>query len=534
MNAPDYGPVGGIAGDIPAAGLTRAKTGKQTSFDATNTKTGQLSALPSPSSPALGTSVVGAPVSRGIGDLTPANIQSAARRAAGIPERPATVDPLPGISTPPQSRQAAVVPQQAGNGWSKTGIGADRAGGEIVGRMGANGVPEFSNNATAQQGAGPQRAVGRVGDGVGGGLTVGAPGDSRMAIDRFEAANAERAQTIDMLKRYEPSGVRGITAGLSDDPITARRQIREAEIRQGDERLAAGREEIRQRGIEAGMDRALRERELANVEANGALDRQIKEQAVASGIPALEQQAKRIELQGKLAANELLGKLQDPNLSADERTAYERQYLLTTNPGAYAKAQATVGRNTKLTEQQSKDLVYFNRGNEANAQLAQQGDALTGRASGERGAVRGVVDSMIRGTPLVGDSSVANTLVSAERQQAEQSGRELLASILRKDTGAAITKNEFQIYGRMYLPQPGDSDEVLNQKAEARTRALESIRGGLGNAQQLAAPVADGSRQGAEKSAAAAPVRVTSLADVERLPSGSVFIGPDGVQRRKP
>lgn len=524
MNAPDYNEVGGIAGDLPTLNSTRVRAGKQTSFDPTNTKIGQPSALPSPSSPALGTSVVGAPVRRGIGDLTPANIQSAARRAAGIPERPAAVDPQPSIAAP----QRAAASQQADNGWAQTGING------IAGRMGASGVPEFTNASTAVQGAGQQRAIGRVGDGIGGGMSVGQAGDSALAIDRFERANAERGKTIDMLKRYEPSGVRGISAGLDSDPIKARRQIAEARMRQGDEDLRLRGREVEQRGIEAGMDRALRERELANAEANSALDRQIKEQAVASGIPALEQQAKRVELQGKVNANTLLERLQDQNLPVDERTALERQYLLATNPGAYAKAQATVGPNTKLTEQQSKDLVYFNRGNEANAQLGQQGDALTGRASGERGAVRGVLDTVIRGTPLIGDSAVANTLVSTERQQAEQSGRELLASILRKDTGAAITDNEMQIYGRMYLPQPGDSDEVLNQKAEARTRALESIRGGLGNAQQLAAPVADGSRQSGERSAAAAPVRVTSPADVERLPSGSVFIGPDGVQRRKP
>ena len=33
---------------------------------------------------------------------------------------------------------------------------------------------------------------------------------------------------------------------------------------------------------------------------------------------------------------------------------------------------------------------------------------------------------------------------------------------------------------------------------------------------------------------AAAPVKITGDADYDKLPSGSLFIGPDGQQRRKP
>lgn len=140
----------------------------------------------------------------------------------------------------------------------------------------------------------------------------------------------------------------------------------------------------------------------------------------------------------------------------------------------------------------------------------------------------------MRGLPLIGDSALGNSLVSTERQQAEQSGREVLAAILRKDTGAAITQQEMDIYGRMYLPQPGDSDTVLNQKAEARTRALGSIRNGLGTAERKAAPLTDGRRQADPAARAGQPVRVTSREEVAALPSGSVFVGPDGIARRKP
>lgn len=245
--------------------------------------------------------------------------------------------------------------------------------------------------------------------------------------------------------------------------------------------------------------------------------------------------------------------LANPELG--QRADVEREYLLRADPKAYLDQQAKAGigqveletkqikrdllrseleqggagGNPKLTEQQSKDLGYYTRGNEANAQLAVQGDALTGRATGERGLLRGLSDTIIRGTPWVGDSSLANSLVSTERQQAEQAGREVLAAILRKDTGAAITNQEMEIYGKMYLPQAGDSEEVLNQKAEARTRALASIRGGLGTAERKAAPLLNGQRTNDE-----APTRISGDAEYDALPSGALFIAPDGTTRRKP
>jgi hypothetical protein len=35
------------------------------------------------------------------------------------------------------------------------------------------------------------------------------------------------------------------------------------------------------------------------------------------------------------------------------------------------------------------------------------------------------------------------------------------------------------LYGKAYLPQPGDGAEVLEQKRQARGRALEAIKSGM-------------------------------------------------------
>ncbi|MBH3339391.1 hypothetical protein I5L51_09765 [Pseudomonas mendocina] len=412
---------------------------------------------------------------------------------------------------------APAAQQQPGD-WYRTGIGADRTGGEIVGRRGANGTMEFSNQAATPGSVSSARAmpsggIGGIGDGLGT-FSQGDPGDARRAIDTFERANQERAKMNEIRQRGELGNNGGrltIVRDSSRSPTLGDRQRARLEERQADTEFTR---QQTQQSIISGMDERL----------TSQLERQRLQQQLQAGDMDIKRQQ---TLDGILAG------LDDPSLQGEARTRAERKYLMQADPKAFmsnqAKPASSNGDALKLTEQQSKDLGYYTRGNEANAQLANQGDALTGRASGERGRLRGLADTVIRGTPWVGDSSLANSMVSQERQQAEQSGREVLSAILRKDTGAAITSQEMEIYGKMYLPQAGDSDQVLNQKAEARTRALESIRGGLGTAERKAAPLRDGQRN-----SASGPARINDDAGYNALPSGSLFIAPDGSTRRKP
>lgn len=145
-------------------------------------------------------------------------------------------------------------------------------------------------------------------------------------------------------------------------------------------------------------------------------------------------------------------------------------FSVTTNPdGTVSVTQGPQQANPKLTEQQSKDLVYYRRGSGALSTLDQIADNLT--------SLPGAIADKVWG---------GNYLKSADYQKAQQSGMEFLQAILRKDTGAAITKQEQDEYGKVYLPQPGDGASVLLQKKEARARALEAIRKGLGPAEILA------------------------------------------------
>jgi hypothetical protein len=133
------------------------------------------------------------------------------------------------------------------------------------------------------------------------------------------------------------------------------------------------------------------------------------------------------------------------------------------------------GTTAKFTEGQSKDNVYATRAEGALAKLEPIADALTSRA--------GVVGDALGGVTLGLSREVSQ---SGDYQVARNAGDEFLQAILRKDTGAAITEGEQALYGKTYLPQPGDGPEVLQAKREARVRALEAIRAGM-NVQQLEA-----------------------------------------------
>lgn len=116
-----------------------------------------------------------------------------------------------------------------------------------------------------------------------------------------------------------------------------------------------------------------------------------------------------------------------------------------------------------LTESQAKDAGFYNRA----SQVAPQLDKVAGNLN-DYGSQIG------KNAPVIG-----NLLKSDAYRQAEQLGREFLAPILRKDTGAAVTDEELATYGGMYLPQAGDDAATMNQKREARARAVQSLKVGV-------------------------------------------------------
>lgn len=148
------------------------------------------------------------------------------------------------------------------------------------------------------------------------------------------------------------------------------------------------------------------------------------------------------------------------------------------------------GTAAKFTESQSKDNVYATRAEGAIAAFEPVADALASYVENAKEAV-----------PF----NLARGLQTDEFQKARQAGRELLAVILRKDTGAAVTAPEEKMYGEVFLPQPGDGKPVLEQKRIARARAVEALKSGM-NADQIIAMgralLATDARVGASQGAA--------------------------------
>lgn len=83
--------------------------------------------------------------------------------------------------------------------------------------------------------------------------------------------------------------------------------------------------------------------------------------------------------------------------------------------------------------------------------------------------------------PLIGDY-LKRKSSTAEQQKFEQAQRDWVRSKLRKESGAVISEQEMKDEIRTYFPQPGDTPEVIAQKAQARRVAIQAMRDAAGPA----------------------------------------------------
>lgn len=173
-----------------------------------------------------------------------------------------------------------------------------------------------------------------------------------------------------------------------------------------------------------------------------------------------------------------------------------------------------------LTEGQSKDTVYATRANAALPQLEAYEQRLLS-----------VGESVAGNVPVLG-----NFIQSEEYQLGRDAGLDFLVAVLRKDTGAAVTPSEEQFYGRIFLPQPGDKPSVVEAKRQRRRLAVAAIEAGMppqaleNMARALSAD--EGVAQPAPAPAQGTPA-VSTQEEYDALPSGAVYLAPDGQQRTK-
>jgi hypothetical protein len=165
-----------------------------------------------------------------------------------------------------------------------------------------------------------------------------------------------------------------------------------------------------------------------------------------------------------------------------------------------------------LTEGQGASANFYTRGKAANDNLAPMEQALTSYAGNAAAQL---------------PDAIGNLMKSPEYQMAERNGREFLAVILRKDTGAAVTKEEWEFYAPMYLPQPGNPPEVLKAKREARERALGAIRLSMGQAGAILDQQPQASPQAAPQAAPQQDMQPV-FEDPNQIPEGATVEDDNG------
>lgn len=272
-------------------------------------------------------------VSRGVkGGVLAATGASPAPQAQALPSIAAPVQPAPTqgrVSQQPgqQASQAAESPYFA------TGSG-------IAVRRNDSGVTEFSNDPAAVSGAQtipaggiggqPLRTPGvsnmaddvalekrgsinNVGNGVGGGLSVGAPGDAALALGRFERANQEREKMIQVSRRGgigEGGGRVTVVRDSSREPSIAELMNARMQSRQVQDETARTQA---QQSIMEGADQL----------ATNQLTRQKTQQELDAGQVGLESQQRLAKLGAMMA---------DPNLGTDQRQAARDAYTSLSTP----------------------------------------------------------------------------------------------------------------------------------------------------------------------------------------------------------
>jgi hypothetical protein len=122
------------------------------------------------------------------------------------------------------------------------------------------------------------------------------------------------------------------------------------------------------------------------------------------------------------------------------------------------------------TGEQKQALAYYNRARGAVAEVydpAKPGASLEDR-----------IADVARKNPAAAafGQSAWNVLKGADRQRYEQAVSDFARSLLRKESGAAITPTEFADVERDYFVLVGDTPEKVAQKRRARDRVLEGLK----------------------------------------------------------
>jgi hypothetical protein len=129
-----------------------------------------------------------------------------------------------------------------------------------------------------------------------------------------------------------------------------------------------------------------------------------------------------------------------------------------------ATADAATGKKTEVQAAAEQFANRMESAEKSFAKVGNEGLGLSGATQNVTGAI-----------PAVG-----NFLKTEGFQKMEQAKREWVTALLRKESGAAIGKDEYTQYDRQFFPQPGDGPDVVAQKANARRIATDALKKSAG------------------------------------------------------
>lgn len=70
---------------------------------------------------------------------------------------------------------------------------------------------------------------------------------------------------------------------------------------------------------------------------------------------------------------------------------------------------------------------------------------------------------------------IGNLLATEEFQRYERAKLDFITAVLRRESGAAISETEFDTEDAKFFPQPGDTQQVIVDKRNARDRAIQNL-----------------------------------------------------------
>ncbi|HYC64294.1 MAG TPA: hypothetical protein VEC14_06150 [Reyranellaceae bacterium] len=117
-----------------------------------------------------------------------------------------------------------------------------------------------------------------------------------------------------------------------------------------------------------------------------------------------------------------------------------------------------------LTDEQAKAAGFFERMAESNKAI----ELFTDVALNPKG-------KLLEKLPIAG-----NYMQKPEYRQFEQARRDFINAILRRESGAVISAEEFANAEKQYFPQPGDDKDTIAQKARNREIAIDAMKRSAG------------------------------------------------------